>query len=179
MKITDIRVDTLSIGPSFVRVETDEGLTGLSEVSWHDVALFRRQLDLTIKPNLIGADPLRPGRHWERLVQATPGDVDDVLHVVEEPTRERFDQLLLRQHRVRRNRIRLDPVPIEVDAKALLLSSLSVATYLEKPEDTVTLDVRFGALADGTGYPAQTTLDAKAKNITVVVANSGHRPLAR
>jgi len=72
VKITDIRVDTLSIGPSFVRVETDEGLTGLSEVGWHDVALFRRQLDLTIKPNLIGADPLRPGRHWERLVQATP-----------------------------------------------------------------------------------------------------------
>ena len=72
MKITDIRVDTLSIGPTFVRVETDEGLTGLSEVGWHDVAMFRRQLDLTIKPNLIGADPLRPGRHWERLVQATP-----------------------------------------------------------------------------------------------------------
>lgn len=72
MKITDIRVDTLSIGPSFVRIETDEGLTGISEVGWHDVALFRRQLDLTIKPNLIGTDPLQPGRHWERLVQATP-----------------------------------------------------------------------------------------------------------
>jgi L-alanine-DL-glutamate epimerase-like enolase superfamily enzyme len=72
VRITDIRVDTLSIGPSFVRIETDEGLTGLSEVSWHDVALFRRQLDLTVKPNLVGADPLRPGRHWERLVQATP-----------------------------------------------------------------------------------------------------------
>jgi len=53
VKITDIRVDTLSIGPSFVRVETDEGLTGLSEVGWHDVALFRRQLDLTIKPKSI------------------------------------------------------------------------------------------------------------------------------
>jgi L-alanine-DL-glutamate epimerase-like enolase superfamily enzyme len=72
VKITDIRVDTLSIGPSFVRIETDEGLTGLSEVGWHDVTIFRRYLDLTIKPNLLGTDPLQPGRHWERLVHATP-----------------------------------------------------------------------------------------------------------
>ena len=71
MKITDIRVDTLSIGPSLVRVETDEGLTGLSEVGWHDPLLFRRYLDLTIKPLLVGTDPLQPGRHWERLVFGT------------------------------------------------------------------------------------------------------------
>ena len=72
-----------------------------------------------------------------------------------------------------------DLMAIEVDAKALLLSALTVATYLEKPEDTVTLNVKFGSLSDGTGYTAQTTLDAKAKNIRVVVENSGHRPLAR
>jgi hypothetical protein len=42
----------------------------------------------------------------------------------------------------------------------------------------VTLDVSFGALPDGTTYTAQTTLDAKAKNIRVVIENSGHRPLA-
>jgi hypothetical protein len=72
-----------------------------------------------------------------------------------------------------------DLMAIDVDGKAALLSALSVATYLEKPEDAVTLDVRFGALADGTSYTAQTTLDAKAKNIRVVVTNSGHRPLAR
>jgi hypothetical protein len=35
------------------------------------------------------------------------------------------------------------------------------------------------ALADGALYAAQTTLEAKAKNITVVIQNSGHRPLAR
>ncbi len=72
-----------------------------------------------------------------------------------------------------------DLLAIEVDAKALLLSALNVATYLEKKEDAVTLDVRFGALTDGTSYTARTTLDAKAKNITVVIENSGHRPLAR
>lgn len=72
-----------------------------------------------------------------------------------------------------------DLLAIEVDAKAMLLSALNVATYLEKKEDAVTLDVRFGTLTDGTAYTARTTLDAKAKNITVLVENSGHRPLAR
>ena len=28
-------------------------------------------------------------------------------------------------------------------------------------------------------YAAQTTLDAKAKNIQVVITNSGHKPMAR
>ena len=72
-----------------------------------------------------------------------------------------------------------DLMAIDVDAKAALLSALSVQTYLEKQEDAVTLNVRFGALADGTSYQAQTNLDVKAKNIAVVIANSGHRPLAK
>ena len=72
-----------------------------------------------------------------------------------------------------------DTMNIDVDAKAALLSAINVATYLEKPEDTVTLDVRFSTLADGTSYTSQTTLEAKAKNIRVVVENSGHRPMAK
>ena len=43
-----------------------------------------------------------------------------------------------------------DLLAIDVDAKAMLLSALNVATYLEKKEDAVTLDVRFGTLTDGT-----------------------------
>ena len=72
-----------------------------------------------------------------------------------------------------------DLLGIDLDVKAALLSAINVATYLETPEDTVTLNVRFGSLADGTSYTAQTTLEAKAKNIRVVVSNSGHRPLTR
>ena len=34
-------------------------------------------------------------------------------------------------------------------------------------------------LPDGALYAAQTTLEAKAKNIRVVVQNSGYRPLAK
>lgn len=72
-----------------------------------------------------------------------------------------------------------DLLAIDVDAAAARLGAISVATYLDKREDAVTLDVQFGALTDGTSYTAATTLDAKAKNIRVVVTNSGHRPLAR
>lgn len=70
-----------------------------------------------------------------------------------------------------------DRLTLGVDPKAALLSALTVATYLEKPEDTVALSVQFGTLADGTSYAAQSTLDVKAKNVRVVIANSGHRPL--
>jgi hypothetical protein len=35
------------------------------------------------------------------------------------------------------------------------------------------------ALPDGALCAAQTTLEAKAKNITVVIQNSGHRPVQR
>lgn len=71
MRITEIQVDTLSIGPSLVQVMTDEGIVGLSEVGWQDPAIFRRHLERVIKPQLIGSDPLQPGRHWERLVNGT------------------------------------------------------------------------------------------------------------
>jgi hypothetical protein len=72
-----------------------------------------------------------------------------------------------------------DTLAIDVDAAASALAALSVATYLDKPEDTVALAVRWGTLQDGTGYVAQTTLDAKAKNIQVVIQNTGHRPLTK
>jgi hypothetical protein len=72
-----------------------------------------------------------------------------------------------------------DLLAIDVDAAAARLAAITVATYLEKPEDAVTLDVKFGTLTDGTSYTAATTLDAKAKNIRVAITNSGHRPLTR
>jgi hypothetical protein len=72
-----------------------------------------------------------------------------------------------------------DVMGLDVDVKALLLSALTISTYLDEKDEAVTLDVRFGALADGTGYSARTTLEARAKNIRVVLENSGHRPMTR
>ncbi|MCK7517099.1 MAG: hypothetical protein MZV64_04955 [Ignavibacteriales bacterium] len=53
------------------------------------------------------------------------------------------------------------------------------STYLDTKDDAVTLAVQMNALPDGALYAAQTTLEAKAKNITVVIQNSGHQPAAR
>ena len=72
-----------------------------------------------------------------------------------------------------------DLLALDVNTNAALLSAINVATYLDKKEDAVTLAVQFGTLTDGTSYTAQTTLEAKAKNIRVLVQNSGHRPLAQ
>jgi hypothetical protein len=53
----------------------------------------------------------------------------------------------------------------------------SQAPPLEKQEDAVTLAVQMSSLPDGAIYAGQTTLEATAKNITVVVQNTGYRPV--
>jgi hypothetical protein len=70
-----------------------------------------------------------------------------------------------------------DKLSLVVNAATNTIAGISVATYLDKTSDTVTLDVEFGALADGTSYQSQTTFVAKAKNIQVVIQNSGYKPL--
>ncbi len=68
-----------------------------------------------------------------------------------------------------------DMLSVEVDPATNRLMGLTVATYLDDAEDSVTLDVRFASLPDGTGYPATEALVAKAKNLSVNVTNSGYR----
>jgi hypothetical protein len=72
-----------------------------------------------------------------------------------------------------------DRLSIEIDGAKNRLLGVHVTSYLDKAEDAVELTARLGALNDGTGYTAQTTLDAAAKKIRVVIDNAGHRPLAR
>jgi hypothetical protein len=68
-----------------------------------------------------------------------------------------------------------DNLSVEVDLVTNRPLSLKVSTYLEDSTDAVTLDVRMGQLSDGTSYPSQVTLDARAKNLKVTVTNSGYR----
>ncbi len=70
-----------------------------------------------------------------------------------------------------------DSLAIGLDPATKQLLGLSVNTYLDKPDETVTLDVQMNTLPDGALYAAQTALDVKAKNIRVVIQNSGHRPM--
>jgi hypothetical protein len=72
-----------------------------------------------------------------------------------------------------------DSLTIDVDTAANRLLGLGVNSYLDKPDEPVTLAVQMNTLPDGALYSAQTTLDATAKNIQVVVTNSGHKPVAR
>ncbi|HWY58618.1 MAG TPA: hypothetical protein VNZ03_29410 [Terriglobales bacterium] len=68
-----------------------------------------------------------------------------------------------------------DTLSVEVDPASNRVTGLTVATYLADAKDSVTLDVRFSSLQDGTGYPPTEVLIAKAKNLSVNVTNSGYR----
>jgi len=72
-----------------------------------------------------------------------------------------------------------DSLTIDMDPAAKTIVGLGVSSYLDTKEDVVTLAVQMNALPDGAIYAGQTTLDAKAKHITVVIQNSGYRPVQR
>ena len=68
-----------------------------------------------------------------------------------------------------------DQLSIDVDMTNNHILALQVATYLDNPQDTVSLAVQFANLVDGTGYPSQMTVDATKQNIRIVRKNSGYR----
>jgi hypothetical protein len=68
-----------------------------------------------------------------------------------------------------------DNLGVEVDLVNNRVLGVKISTYLDDPTDAVTLDGRMGQLNDGTTYPADITLEAKAKNLMVTVQNSGYR----
>lgn len=145
------------------------------------------------------AAPQRGGRLKQRVVEKKTGEMKDymesagaLIHRYVPPSPADIDSAKQRQKIVLRPvqggaaRVEFsdylqpgDLMAIDVDAAANRLAGLSVNTYLEKADDAVTLTVGFATLPDGTNYNAQTTLEAKAKHITVVVQNSGHRPVTR
>ena len=72
-----------------------------------------------------------------------------------------------------------DSLTLKLDLTKNTLTSASVATYLDEPKNSVTLNFGFGALLDGTTYPENITLTAPSKHLQVVVENSGYRLPAR
>lgn len=72
-----------------------------------------------------------------------------------------------------------DVLTVDFDPAANRLLGVGVNSYLDKPDDAILLAVQMNTLPDGALYAAQTTLDAKAKNIKVVITNSGHKPVSR
>ncbi len=68
-----------------------------------------------------------------------------------------------------------DTLTINVDPATNRILGVQVATYIESPQDAVSLKVNFSTLNDGTTYPASATLVAQGKNLEVDVQNTGYR----
>ena len=65
MKVTAITRTPLAIGKSLLRVQTDAGVEGWSEIPGRNNAVFNAYLESAIAPALIGEDPRLVDRHWE------------------------------------------------------------------------------------------------------------------
>ena len=68
-----------------------------------------------------------------------------------------------------------DQLATEIELPTNRLLGINVQSYLDAPSDAVLLDADLGLLPDGTIYTARTVLEAKAKDLTVTVENTGYR----
>lgn len=69
-----------------------------------------------------------------------------------------------------------DSMTVDFDTASKKIRSLSVKSYLDTPQNPVTMKVDFATLPDGTSHPSRTTLDARGQDIVEVVSvNSNYR----
>ncbi len=68
-----------------------------------------------------------------------------------------------------------DILAISIDKTTQKLMAIGVSTYIDKPEDKVTFDVKYKDLPDGTQYPVTTSLVAAAKDLKIVIEQSGFK----
>jgi len=69
MKITDVRIDSLRIRGTLIRVYTDEGLIGLGEAP--NFPGLRGLIEDGLKPIILGKDPRLMVRLWDEMFYAT------------------------------------------------------------------------------------------------------------
>ncbi len=67
-----------------------------------------------------------------------------------------------------------DQMTIGFDTAAKKIATINVNTYMDNPQDAVTLAVQMASLPDGTNYAQQTVLNATAKQIQVTTTNSNY-----
>ena len=63
----------------------------------------------------------------------------------------------------------------EIDVTTNHVVGIQVSSYINDPKDPVNLKTRFATLQDGTGYPAESTLEAPAKKMKVTTTNTGYK----
>ena len=71
-----------------------------------------------------------------------------------------------------------DQMTITFDPTTKKMTNIQVNTYMDNPQDAVTLAVQMASLPDGTNYAQQTTLNATAKQLQVVTVNSNYVKIA-
>ena len=67
-----------------------------------------------------------------------------------------------------------DQVTVTLDPRTKKLRSFVVATYLDSPDDVVSLEAAFSGLDDGVNYMERSVLNATAKEIQIKTTNFGH-----
>lgn len=73
-----------------------------------------------------------------------------------------------------------DSLSVDIEVATNRLLGMNVASYLDDDtSDAIQMNVAMGVLPDGTIYTAKSTLNAPAKDMTVVVENSGYRRTAQ
>ena len=72
-----------------------------------------------------------------------------------------------------------DKMTIGFNTASKKVQTVNVNTYLDNPQDVVTLTVQFASLPDGTNYAQQTMLNATAKQLQVTTTNSNYAKLAQ
>ncbi|MFA6956552.1 MAG: hypothetical protein WC538_11840 [Thermoanaerobaculia bacterium] len=70
-----------------------------------------------------------------------------------------------------------DSLTFEVNAANDRINRVTVSTFTDTAKDAVSLDVAYGAFADGTVYPATTQLKVASQNLAVAIENSGYKKL--
>jgi hypothetical protein len=70
-----------------------------------------------------------------------------------------------------------DQMTLTFSSATKKIVQLNVNTYMDNPQDTVTLAVQFASLPDSTNYVAQSVLNATAKKLVVTTTNSNYQPV--
>jgi hypothetical protein len=68
-----------------------------------------------------------------------------------------------------------DLLAISMDVANQKIMALAVTTSVEDPSEKVVFNVTYKNLPDGTQYAASTVLDAQAKEVKIVIENSGYK----
>lgn len=70
-----------------------------------------------------------------------------------------------------------DQMTIGFDTTTKKITTINVNTYMDNPQDAVTLSVQMASLPDGTNYAAQTKLNATQKQIQVTTTSTNYAKL--